>query len=189
MTDLVPRAQVRGLFRTFRRTVFRLETQGVYREAVEAEPLRRFLAGEPPDDTWVQPWLDLVRHATAANRRFQRVRVLTEPLTDYLWFEMDLALRCNIPAGEDIRALSVSQARAVGLPEGIDFWMFDDDRVGLAHFGDHGMLGLEMIHEPAAVSQYRQWRDRAWNAAGTHHDWAPQIHRKRQVTCFGDQRR
>lgn len=175
MTDLVAGEELRRLFRSVRRTLFRLETRGVYREPVEDAPLRRFLAGEPPDDAWIQSWLDLVRAATAEGRRFQRVRVLTEPLTDYLRFEMDLALRCNIPAGEDIRAVSVWQARTVGLPQDIDFWMFDDDRVGLMHFGDRGMLGVEMIHDPSAVSQYRQWRDRAWNTALSHHDWAAQI--------------
>lgn len=175
MTDLVAGDEFYRLFRNFRRTVFRLETQGVYREAVEDEPLRRFLAGEPPDDEWLQPWLDLVRLAKAENRAFRRVRVLTEPPTDYLRFEMDLALRLNIPAGEDIRALSRSQANMLGLPEDTDFWMFDDDRVGLMHFGDRGMLGLEMINEPRAVSQYRQWRDCAWEAALTHQDWAAQV--------------
>lgn len=175
MTDLVTGDEFYQLFRTFRHTVFRFEAQGVYREPVEDEPLRRFLAGEPPDDDWLQPWLDLVRVAKAENRDFRRVRVLTEPLTDYLRFEMDLALRQNIPAGEDIRALSKPEANALGLPQDIDFWMFDDDRVGLMRFGDRGMLGLEMINEPRAVSHYRQWRDRAWEAALAHHDWATRV--------------
>lgn len=172
MTDLVAGDGFHQLFRTFRDTAFRLETQGVYQEPTEDEPLRRFLAGEPPDDGWLQPWLDLVRLAKAGHRAFRRVRVLTEPLTDYLRFEMDLALRQNIPAGEDIRALSSTEADALGLPKDIDFWMFDDDRVGLMHFGDRGMLGLEMITDASAVEQYRRWRDRAWSSAKVPQEWA-----------------
>ncbi|MEU5848918.1 DUF6879 family protein [Saccharopolyspora shandongensis] len=172
MTDLVSGAEFDRLFRSFRDTAFRLETQGVYQEPVEDEPLRRFLNGEPPDDAWLAPWTDNVRAATSEGRRFQRVRVLTEPLTDYLRFEMDLALRANLPAGEEIRSLSMSEAESLGLPLGSDFWMFDDDKVGVMHFGDRGMLGLEMITNAAAIEQHRRWRDRAWSAAAPAEEWA-----------------
>ncbi|GAA0516340.1 hypothetical protein GCM10011581_46230 [Saccharopolyspora subtropica] len=172
MVDLVSGAEFDRLFRTFRDTAFRLETQGVYREPVEDEPLRRFLNGEPPDDSWLAPWTDNVRAATSEGRKFQRVRVLTEPLTDYLRFEMDLALRANLPAGEEIRSLSMSKAESLGLPIGTDFWMFDDDRVGVMHFGERGMLGLEMITDVTEIERYRQWRDRAWSAAAPAEEWA-----------------
>ncbi|MCI2424019.1 hypothetical protein MOQ72_42130 [Saccharopolyspora sp. K220] len=172
MTDLVSGAQFDELFRTFQHTAFRLETQGVYREPVEEEPLRRFLNGEPPDDSWLAPWTDNVRAATREGRRFRRVRVLTDPLTDYLRFEMDLALRANIPAGEEIRSLALSDAEDLHLPLGTDFWMFDDDRVGVLHFGSRGLLGLEMIDDADAIEQYRSWRDRAWSAALPAEHWA-----------------
>ncbi|MDA3647992.1 hypothetical protein LZ318_22665 [Saccharopolyspora indica] len=172
MVELVSGAEFDRLFRSFRNTAFRLETQGVYREPIEDEPLRRFLNGEPPDDEWLAPWTDNVRIATSEGRRFQRVRVLTEPLTDYLRFEMDLALRANLPAGEQIRSLSISAAAALGLPLGTDFWMFDDDQVGVMHFGERGMLGLEMITDPAEIEQYRRWRDQAWNDAAPAEEWA-----------------
>lgn len=172
MVDLISGADFDQLFRSFQRTAFRLETQGEYQEQVEREPIRRFLQGEPPDDSWLTPWTDNVREATRQNRRFQRVRVLTDPLTDYLRFEMDLALRANIPAGEDIRSLSMPEAKTLGIPIGLDFWMFDDDQVGVMHFGDQGMLGLEMITSAAEIDQYRRLRDRAWNAAAPAEDWA-----------------
>ncbi|MDR7302236.1 DUF6879 family protein [Haloactinomyces albus] len=172
MSDLVAGEDFQQLFREFTFTAFRLENQGIYREPHEAEPLRQFLAGEQPDDRWLQPWVDNVRKATSEGRQFQRVRVLTEPLTDYLRFEMDLALRQNIPAGEDIRAVSQPEAVGLGLPENTDFWMFDDERVALMHFGDHGMLGAEMLTDPDTVAQYREWCDRAWDVAVPHEQWA-----------------
>ncbi|MDI2026980.1 hypothetical protein QFW96_00085 [Saccharopolyspora sp. TS4A08] len=172
MTDFVSGADFEELFRTFQHTAFRLETQGTYGEPVEDEPLRRFLAGEPPDDSWLTPWIDNVRDATAKGREFRRVRVLSTPLTDYLRFEMDLALRANIPAGEDIRSLTVSEAEALGVPIGVDFWMFDDTRVGVMRFGGRGMLGLEMITDAEQVEQFRLIRDRAWGAASRVEQWA-----------------
>ena len=172
MVDLISGADFDRLFRSFQRTAFRLETQGEYRELVEQEPLRRFRNGEPADDSWLNPWTDNVRVATRHGRRFQRVRVLTDPLTDYLRFEMDLALRANIPAGEEIRSLTMAKAKDLGIPIGLDLWMFDDDRVGVMHFGNQGMLGLEMITDAAEIDRYRQLRDRAWNAAAPAEEWA-----------------
>lgn len=172
MTALVSGTEFDQLFRTFRYTAFRLETQGVYQEPDEVEPVRRFLAGESPDDTWLSPWTDNIRAMTRRGRQFQRVRVLTEPLTDYLRFEMDLALRANIPAGEDIRSLWMSGAEGLELPIGSDFWMFDDGLVGVLQFGDRGLLGLEMVTDDAEIEQYRRWRDVAWSTAAPAEDWA-----------------
>ncbi|WP_168586097.1 DUF6879 family protein [Saccharopolyspora sp. ASAGF58] len=50
--------------------------------------------------------------------------------------------------------------------------MFDDDQVGVMHFGELGMLGLEMIADTAEIEQYRRWRDRAWSAAAPAEEWA-----------------
>lgn len=172
MTALISGARFDELFRTFHSTAFRLETQGVYREASEEEPLRRFVEGEPPDDSWIKSWTDNVRRATAEGRRFQRVRIVTEPLTTYLRFELDLALRVNLPAGEEIRYLSRSEADELGLPGNTDFWMFDDTRAGVMHFGDRGMLGLEMIARNDIIEQYRIWKEVAWSAARSAEHWS-----------------
>ncbi|MFR9729105.1 DUF6879 family protein [Saccharopolyspora sp. MS10] len=175
MSDLISGEQFDDLFRTFHSTAFRLETQGVYNETVEREPIRRFVAGEAPDDTWLAPWTDNVRRATSQGRRFQRVRLLTEPLTLYLRFELDLALRANLPAGEEIRCITASKAADLDLPVGTDFWMFDDAQVGVMRFGDRGMLGLEMIDGTDHVEQYRRWRDLAWSSAQPAEQWAPLV--------------
>lgn len=172
MSELIAGEEFDQLFREFASTAFRLENQGIYREPHEVKPLQRFLSGDPPEDDWIRPWTDNVRRAASEGRRFRRVRVLTEPLTDYLRFEMDLALRENIPAGEDIRALWPEKAAALDLPENTDYWMFDDKQVALMHFGDHGMIGAEILTDPDTVEKYRQWRDDAWSAAVPSTRWA-----------------
>lgn len=40
--------------------------------------------------------------------------------------------------------LGFDEAKILGVRIGLDFWIFDDDQIGVMHFGDQGMLGLEM---------------------------------------------
>lgn len=159
-----------NLFATFKKSAWRWECQGVYREPDEREPLRRFLAGEPPDDAWMTPFLDLVRDVTAAGKRFERVRMMTRPLTDYLRFEMDLAERCNVPAGEDIRILWPEEAERLGAPSE-DFWLFDDHTAAVMSFDDGGVAGVKIVTGDTA-EPYRQWKQRAWEYSHPLEDYA-----------------
>ncbi|MFC5833183.1 DUF6879 family protein [Nonomuraea insulae] len=136
------------LFRTFAHTARRLETRERYDSPSEHEPLRRFLEGEPEDLAWFQNWLGIIGKATEEGKIFQRVRVVSFPLSDYSRFGLTLS-RHNVAAGEDIRYLDRGQA--AGLPEQ-DFWVFDSSRVALLHFTDDDqLLGAELITDPAAV--------------------------------------
>lgn len=151
------------LFRTFARQAWRWECQGTYRQPAEAEPWRRWRAGEKDDLEWLSPWLSQVRTATRDGRGFARVRVFGEPPTEYQRWQIDLSPE-NIAAGEDMRVLTESQARALALP-GQDFWLFDDERVALMYFEDEQFVGIEVITEPSEVARYRRWKMLAWHHA------------------------
>ena len=148
------------LFRTFVRSAFRWECQPEYREPDEQEPLRRFLAGEVPDDRWREGFLEMLRDITAAGKSFARVLVLEDPPNDYQRFVMDLAERGNIPAGEQVHVMWREQAVALELPTR-DFWIFDDQTVAEMHFGDGGLAGVDIITGDAAAP-YRRWAHTAW---------------------------
>jgi hypothetical protein len=150
-------------FSSFRRSAFRWEAQGVYREPYEQEPLRQFLAGHEPDTAFVQGWLDEVRANSAAGRRYSRVRVLTEPLTDYLRFELALT-PLNVEAGEEVRLLPDTRRRQLDLP-GEDFWLFDDEWVALMRFGPDGFEYAEVITDFSTVQRFREIRALAWREA------------------------
>src|SRR3954470_12734388 len=90
------------LFRGFERTAFHLELKDSYHTPEEAGPFDLFLRGEPDDFAWHQPWLKLVRDATAAGRSITRARVISEPHHDYARWGLTVA-PLNIEAGEDIR--------------------------------------------------------------------------------------
>lgn len=163
----VPRAEFRTLFDRFEHTAWRLECQGVYHEPDEQEPLRRFLAGQEPDHAWLEDWLDWIRTLRAGNRKLGRVRVLTEPLTDYLRFELSITPPA-IEAGEDIRVLPEAEFAALDIPTE-DFWIFDDATVGILEFGPAGFETAQIITDPGEVSVYRDRQQRAWDAAVPYH--------------------
>lgn len=160
MSERVTGEAFAQLFRTFTRSAWRLESRSAYLVAEEQQPLRRYLNEGVLETDFLQGWLDDVRAATSAGRQFGRVRVLTDPLSDYLRWEMTVA-GLNREAGEDIRVLSGAQAAELGLPDH-DFWLFDDERLARMHFTDDGApLGAEMIADPGTVSRYRQWQEMA----------------------------
>ena len=157
------RGGLRGLFADFS-TAFRLETRTFYDDAGNA-PFQRWLAGAVPDDSWLQSWVDTVRAAVGNGRRIRRVRVLADPPSDYQRYARDLALRCNIPAGEDIRVLDGQRAAQLGLPAH-DFWLFDDEHLVLMEFGPDGSFAqARMLTGTVELDQYRRWTQQAWDHA------------------------
>jgi len=152
------------LFASVRRSAYRLETRDFYDVPVEREGYRRFLAGEDPGTDWFESWLQVIRQAAAEGRRFERVRVAREPLTDYLRFEL-WATRYNVEAGEDMRYLDADRAAELGLPD-YDYWLFDDDRLVRMYFDSGGrMERADIITDEAAVEEHRHYRGLAWAEA------------------------
>jgi hypothetical protein len=153
-----------GLFDLFEHRAFRLEARDDYAAAYEEDAIRRFLAGEPLDPSFIAPWLDRVAAATAAGRRIERVHVVTEPLSDYLRYEME-GYGFTTGAGEGVWILTRPMARALELPQQ-DFWLLDDAKVVFMHYDQQGVfLGAELVEEPDSVARYCRWRDVALGAA------------------------
>jgi hypothetical protein len=135
-----------------------------YNSPAEAEPFRKFLAGEPDDLAWFTGWLDMIRAATTEGRRFARVRVVSLPLTDYCRFSL-WGAQHNNAAGEDVRYLTRDQAGAASLPNH-DYWLFDSRLLARMKFADDDrFLGAEIIDDPAIIVQHNYWRDAAWHHA------------------------
>ncbi len=100
----------------------------------------------------------MVRDATTAGRLFSRVRVVSIPLSGYSRFGLWTAgFTCE--AGDDIRYLTRSQAKAVDLPKH-DYWLFDSRKLVMMHFGqDDRFVGAEIVEDPATIVQHNYWRD------------------------------
>ncbi|ASW55933.1 DUF6879 family protein [Plantactinospora sp. KBS50] len=153
-----------SLFADFDHTAFKLEVRRSYGVTSEDLPYQQFLRGEDPGIEWLRPWLDTMRAQTSLGKRVERVRVVDDPPSDYLRFEMSVT-PYNLEAGEDIRFLLRTDAGRLDLPDH-DFWLFDSRLVAFLHFADDDrFLGFTTSEDPTTVSQHCRWRDAAWATA------------------------
>lgn len=151
-------------FRDFGSTAFRLELRQVYVMPGEADDLAAFDRGELPPADYHYGWLDTVANAVKAGKTFQRVRVVTRPLSFYTKWEFVWAYDWNVKAGEDVRILDITDRPAPELPDH-DFWLFDDATVvKLLYRPDGTQIGRELVEHPD-LSQYLAWQEGAWQAA------------------------
>ncbi len=123
-------------------------------------------------EAW-RDWYDLVTAVVARGVAVRRVRIVSEPITDFVRHEYDLTNDLNIRAGEKVRWLPRKQASTLALP-GNDFWVFDDRLVRFGHFaGDGAYLGQELIDDPDVVSFCLSSFEAAWKRAIEHRDYRP----------------
>lgn len=159
------------LFESFEHTAFRLETQEQYVEDDEDESLQQFLGGDPVDESWIEEWGTYIQSLVAAGKRFERVRVVSEPHSDYTRYGLDQS-RLNVAVGEDIRYLSRAAGTELALPDE-DYWLFDSRTVVAFRFGADGrIVGRELLEDPAEIVQRNYWRDVAWHYAIRREEYA-----------------
>jgi hypothetical protein len=154
-----------ALFERFERSAFRIEGRDRYDVENERDEFAAFLEGKPlpPRSAESDHWLSLVANHKAAGRRIERVRIVSEPLTDYTRYEF-VAYRENIAAGEVVRV--VPRAALTDADQGWageDFWIFDDERVALLSYDDDGhFLGVQ---EASDTRPYLDAKQRALSIA------------------------
>ena len=159
--------ELRRLLTGFRHTAFRLETLQRYAMPYEAEPLRRFLAGEPPpEDPDKEQWLRRVRAAAAAGKRMRRVHVVIEPLSDYLRFELAWEYSSNVAAGEQIGIIPTAPGTWPAEVPRHDYWLLDSQTLAIMRYDGEGhLLSVELEDDPVTVVRHNYWRDAAWHQA------------------------
>lgn len=164
-------AECMDLYRTARTSIWRWEQLPAYSVPDEVEPLRRWRAGEPDDLAWLESWLDQVRETVQNGVRFQRVRRLDVPPTEYQRWVATIA-PANTAAGEEIRYASGTSAE-LGMPD-YDYLLIDDTLVAKMVFVDGRMESAILHDDTATVERHRAWRDRVWN----HSRPADEIHQR-----------
>lgn len=162
-------AGLQELFATVQSSSWRWECQGDY--AVDHAELEAWLRGEPMDSTDDdREWLAYIRGLARMGIPFERVRRLTEPLTDYLRWMLDIT-NANVDAGEDIRWVEPRDAEPLGMPS-YDFYIFDQSRVVILWFDDqHELSGIDVDDDPEVVAQHEKYRDRVWPKAIPHRQY------------------
>ncbi len=102
-------------------------------------------------------WLAPSRAIKNSGRSIGRVWVLSDPITEYERWQLDVA-PCYHAVGERIQTLSEAEALARDLPDR-DFWIFDDELVAVLNFEDHVICGAELITNRSRVRRYLAYRD------------------------------
>ncbi|MET7639814.1 DUF6879 family protein [Streptomyces sp. NPDC005438] len=137
-----------------------------WRDGVRLDPADR---GE-----WWGGWHDAVADAVARGVEVRRVRVVSEPLSDYVRYEYDVTFT-NLAAGEQVRWLPRRRASRLLLPA-TDGWVFDRKLALLHHFTGDGQLaedGREYVEEATCVQRFADAVEEAWDLAVPHEDYRP----------------
>lgn len=153
MTGLVTGGEFEERIRACRRLVFRLETLQEYRGSGEDAWIEAFQRGDaaPPPEPAQDEWEAMIRAMTAEGVRFQRVHVVTEPLTGYMRFELCWAYPPNAAAGEEIRIADGTRRWPVGVP-GREFWLLDSQRYDARYTENGTWLGVSAVDTGPAHS-------------------------------------
>ncbi|GAB3967076.1 hypothetical protein GCM10029978_033620 [Actinoallomurus acanthiterrae] len=118
-------------------------------------------------------WFGLVRATVARGVQIRRVRIVSEPLADFIRFEYDVTEGLNVAAGEQVRWLSRRRASDLALP-GNDFWVFDGRIVRFGYFaGDGEFVGHDVWEDPDVVKLCTSAFEAAWERGVDHDDYRP----------------
>lgn len=133
-----------------------------WKAGIDIDPVERF-----------REWYDLIVETVSRGVVVRRVRVVSEPITDFIRHEYEVTPRMNIPAGERVRWLPRRQASDLVLPAN-DFWVFDDRLVRFGYFsGDGTYLGHETTEDPRVSKVCVDAFEAVWERAIDHADYRP----------------
>jgi hypothetical protein len=159
-----------ALFTSFRHTAYRLEALQHYGVGYEDESFRAFAAGEALEaDPARDDWTSVVRCAAGDGKIFQRVHLVTEPLSDYLRYEFAWWYGPNTEAGDDVRILPaylVPAGELGTLGTLADYWLFDSSDLWIMQYGEDGaFVEALQVTDPGTVVTRAYWRDAALHYA------------------------
>jgi len=159
----------RGITKSF----VHLETRDSYGTEVELPHMARWRRSEPDDFAWLHWWLEMLRGHRAAGRTCRRLRIVSEPISDYQrWTFSHAELFVN--SGEDIRYLARPRLATVALPGSGDYYVFDDQLVLFLHYAGNGTnASFEITEDPQTVRTCRDAFETAWDLATPVHDYRP----------------
>ena len=172
----LPRSNLASLFNQAKYRAFQFEVEDDHVVSDEHEPMRRYQAGLVPLDPDDYPllwkeWEDLSDATTARGVAMQRIRGVTEPLTDYIRFLHAVTDR-NQAHGEDIRWLPRHRLR----PEDYtahEWCQIDDDTLAWTLFDEEDFVGYGLTHDTGEVARAIAVRDALWAKAVRHNDYSP----------------
>jgi hypothetical protein len=161
-----------ALFPQVKREALHLEMRDSYGTEAEIPHLAKWAAGKPDDLDWLKPWCTRIHDATTAGKVFRRVRIVSEPLSDYQrWAYSVTAVMAD--AGEDIRWVPRARVSELMFP-GNDFWLFDDELLVFLVFTGNGLVAdRPVVTDPGLIARCRASFEAAWALSIPHHKYTP----------------
>jgi hypothetical protein len=154
-----------------------LEMRDWYAVADEAEAFAQWRADQRARTTEAdresrRDWLNLIRASAARGVVMRRVRIVSEPVSEYIRFEWS-GTALNVEAGEQVRWLPRRRASDLCLP-GNDFWVFDDRMIRFHHFsGEGNIVEDELVTDSGVVKLCLSAFESVWERAIPHAEYRP----------------
>jgi hypothetical protein len=159
------------LFKSFRRSAFRLECLPAYLVPQDVEWLKAFREGrDRPQERDHRPWLQTVRDAKSRGARMQRVRMVETPLSEYQRFQFAWGYQENTSAGEEIYILDQQPPGLLS----VDFWLFDDELAVVLEYDDEGRFLRPVVAD--TLAPYRHARDMALKSSVPFREYLARSH-------------
>jgi hypothetical protein len=130
-------------------------------------------AGTPHDRREADAqWATLLAPLVGRGGDVRRLRIVSEPVTEYVRYEYEVTPVANLAAGELVRWLPRDQASDLRLP-GNDFWLIDDVLLFNLASGDGDWLGVQRNDDPSVLAFCAEAFEAAWFRAVDHGDYRP----------------
>lgn len=150
------------------RPFLKLELRDKY--AIDDELLDAWRSGDEETVTkYLTPWRDRVASEVAAGRRVRRVRVVSEPLSEYQRMLVDTS-GLAVDAGEELRWLPRRLTSSLPLP-GNDCFVLDDLVVFNVLGGNDERTEIQVHRDPETVTFCRGAFEAAWDLATPHREY------------------
>jgi hypothetical protein len=158
------------LLRGARRRALHLELRDVYMETEGFAAWRGEIQFDRSvaDGQWHERIVPLVERGVD----LRRLRVVSEPVTDYIRYEYDITASANLAAGERVRWLPRRRASDLAFP-GNDFWLVDDRMAFNLFSGGGDWIGVEVVTSADVVKFCASAFDAAWERGIDHNDYRP----------------
>ncbi|MEV5572492.1 DUF6879 family protein [Spirillospora sp. NPDC052269] len=116
---------------------------------------------------------DAAREAVNRAVDVRRVRIVSEPVNDYVRWEHSITADHNIAIGEAVRWLPRPLSSTLALP-GNPFWIFDGKLARFSIFdGDGNVVGHQFSNDPRVTALCSSAFKATWHLATAHHDYTP----------------
>jgi hypothetical protein len=153
-----------ALFDRFGQTVVRLEALPAYDIADEVESFAAWSRGDPRPERSVRtsPWVARIAVSTVTqSKRWQRVRVVSDPPTEYERYELVSYVESQAVGEEILIARRDAALNAVGGDLGSDVWLFDtglrDAFAAVMRYDPSGRWeGVEHVTAPGALAGFAE---------------------------------